>query len=243
MNSDFSHTYTDDIQIAYSDVGPDLRLQLGALFRHLYQVTLNHRKVQGQDIQSTRKLGMGWFVRKMLFTLETYPEYENIVRIETRISGVHGIRLYREYDISLGKNRIGHLISEWVYMDLEARRPRPVAESIINPPAVYDTSTIAEWKPPTIPSNPEICAISVRSGDFDSNGHVNNTTYIDYLETACHRSLTERHHIRQCNIAFLQEIPPDTDAVEVAFSKDGSTVHFQMSAGAAHFAAGELVFS
>lgn|GEM_PF-3028154 len=232
--------YSADIRVAYSDVGPDLYLRLGALFRHLYQVTLDHRKEQGQDIQSTRKLGMGWFVRKMHFTVVKYPEYENILHIDTRVSGIHGIRLYREYNISIDKIRIGHLTSEWVYMDLDRRRPQPVPTSLIDGSTPGDKNPVADWKPPSEVPNPETCTISVRSGDFDSNGHVNNTTYIDYLETACHQCLAESRRIRQCNFAFLREIPPGTETVEVALSREGSTVKFRMCAGATRFSAGEL---
>ncbi|MCF7803155.1 MAG: hypothetical protein K9N46_12630 [Candidatus Marinimicrobia bacterium] len=240
MKTQGASQYSAGIRIAYSDVGPDLHIRLGALFCHLYQVTLNLRKMQGQDIQSTRRLGMGWFVRKMRLTLKEYPEYEARLRIVTRVVGVHGIRLYRDYDILLRQKRIGHLISAWVYMNLDRRKPQPVPNSLIGGSTPNETNSVADWKPPSDIRNPDTCDISVRSGDFDSNGHVNNTTYIDYLETACQRCLAQPYRIRQYNITFLQEIPLDTDAVEVALSKDGSAVSFRMCAGTTRFAAGEL---
>ena len=62
--------------------------------------------------------------------------------------------------------------------------------------------------------------ISLRYSDFDINGHVNNTRYIDFLETLYHKTInTGEQPIQNIKIKFCREIGRGKESIKSGWQK------------------------
>ena len=67
-------------------------------------------------------------------------------------------------------------------------------------------------------------SVSVRYSDFDANGHVNNTAFFDFLQTALVQS-GRGAHPQRLELQFQREIPTGTTGVSVRLAPgDAGTV-------------------
>lgn len=235
-----THKYGTEVRVRYNDVYPDFAMRLSALFQYLYQLTLDHRCPFCEDILTLHRQDMGWFVRQMALDLAITPVYNDVLKIETWIAGAHKARLFRKHNIYLRDRQIGALTSEWIYMDLEKRRPRAVPKGLTNSYNESFANPFEQRFPSYQLLNPMNCTISVRSGDFDSNGHVNNTIYLDYLETACNQCIAVPARIKHCKIFFVKEIPRSVDSIAVALAGENPVMNFRMADKSTLYAAGEI---
>ena len=98
-----------------------------------------------------------------------------------------------------------------------------------------------EWKPRRNFNHQWEVRVTTRLADIDTNGHVNNAVYADYLETALARREGGYPRLKSYKIQFNHEIPVTTGEVAVALNKEDPGWVFQISAGDMIFAGGEVL--
>ena len=81
--------------------------------------------------------------------------------------------------------------------------------------------------------------MTVRYSDCDANGHVNNTAYFDYLQTALVRQGRSAHP-RRLELQFVREIAPEAEAAQVRLEARGDCQAFAIGSGDVVYAQGEL---
>jgi len=129
----------------------------------------------------------------------------------------------------------------WLYVNLKtktlSRVPPDVAATFPSRPGDVFRPELDKLKltPPAASAVGQ--SISVRYSDVDGNGHVNNTAYFDYLQTALARSGGSPRP-GQIEIQFLKEIPPTAETVSVALETRGQNVAFGLSGPEGLFAQG-----
>jgi hypothetical protein len=80
-------------------------------------------------------------------------------------------------------------------------------------------------------------AVSLRYSDFDGNGHLNNTAYLDCLQTALARGGFSPHPAG-IEIQFMKEVAPAVEAVQVTLEPRGPGIAFGVSGPAGLHAQG-----
>lgn len=229
--------------VSYKDVDREETLLLSSIFGFLQEAAIQQANLFDTGTRAAAASGSSWVLNRMSVKIDRYPKYEDHLRVETWSARVAGFRGYREYRIFSGEERIISGSSLWLYFNLSSkalvRVPAQVAENF---PSVEDEvyAPNLDTFPITFPAEtaPKQ-SISIRYSDVDGNGHVNNTAYFDFLQTALNcRSLSPKPERLQ--IKFLKEIPPDTAAVDVQLEPRGPATVFSISAEAAIFAQGQL---
>lgn len=215
-----SNEYTLETTVRFAEVDRQQVMLLPALLQLLQEAAIRHADQYGVGAAGLAERGTSWVLNRLALALTRYPRRDEAVRVETWSTGVRGFRGYREFRLFSGTELLLAGSSLWLWIDLrsrmltrvppelEARFPVGGAGQTPHRPDLERLRFVAPAA--TGPATP----VSVRYSDCDANGHVNNTAFFDYLQTALVRA-GQPAHPRRIELQFLREIPPTTAAAEV----------------------------
>lgn len=215
-----------ETSVAFGDVDRDNVLTLAGVFKLLQEAAIAHANQYdtGTDAMLTR--GESWVLNRMAVEIARYPHYGEPLRIETWSSGIRGFKGYRDFRIF---DRAGQVViagsSLWVYVSIRTRSiirvPREVAEKF---PVGTDGVFCPELESLELAAPDEAsarrCTITLRYSDIDANAHVNNTAYLDLLQSAL-ASVGEPARPRSVRIKYGKGIAAGTPAAEVRIAAMG----------------------
>jgi len=189
--------------------------------------------------------GESWVLNRMATAIHRYPRYEEPLRVVTWSSGVRTFKGYRDFRVFCGDELVAAASSLWLYVNLKTKSLVRVPEAVVrhfpsHPGEVFMDGLDKLHLLPPGAGVPPTCRASVRYSDVDGNGHVNNTTYVDILQTALARA---GHSPRPgaIQIQFLKEIPADAENVDVRLEARDRAVAFSLAGPDALFAQGLVV--
>jgi acyl-ACP thioesterase len=188
--------------------------------------------------------GETWVLNRLALHLTRYPRYGDDIRLETWSSGIVGFRGYREYRIHCGDELLLSGSSLWLYIHVATKALVRISPERAK---TFPASTQPPFLPeierlPVVAPDRTIAtttAVSVRYSDVDANGHVNNTAYFDFLQSA----LARTGHCptpTSLKIKFSKEIPADIAAVDVALETREDATVFSIGNRDATYACGEV---
>lgn len=220
--------------VSYRDVDRDGHALLSSLFKLLQEAAIKHADESDAGARLMTSRGESWVLHRLAATFYRYPRFEEAVRVETWSNGIQGCRGYRDFRLHAGGELLAAASSLWLYVNLRTRSvvrvPAEIATAFPTHSGDVFRSDLGGLKlAPPNDGLERVAEVSVRYSDIDANGHVNNTAYFDYLQTALgRRGLPTRP--RNVEIQFAREIPPDAGAVGV---------HLEVLDGDLAFAIGE----
>jgi len=235
---------TLEVTVSYWDVDRDQQLLLAAVFKFLQEAAIKHADQFDAGARAIVTRGESWVLNRLAAHLSRYPRYDERLRVETWSSGIRGFRGYRDFRVFCGDELVVSASSLWLYVNVKTkslvRVPAPIAAAFPSRPGAVFRPDLDQLKliPPGTASAPA-CPVSVRYSDFDGNGHVNNTAYFDYLQTALVRGGFPPRP-PELEIQFLKEIPPEMQAVTVQFEARGPAIAFGIAGPGVLFAQGRI---
>ena len=168
-------------QVRYSELGPDGRLSLGALVNYLQDCCAMHSESAGLGPDVWKKRRSFWVVTYWRILIDDYPPFAEKLRIRTWARKYRLTEGDRNHVAEDGSGRVfARADSRWIFFDQEAMRPvripeeelrsYPVEEALLMEPAPKHI-----FLPEDAAAGEPFC---VRSGDLDTNRHVNNGRYV-----------------------------------------------------------------
>lgn len=155
--------------------------------RYMEQAAIEASASLGYDDDRYRELGTLWLIR------ETDIEYlrpltaRDSVTISTWVGDFRRVRSRRFYEFRHAET--GELVAkantDWVYLDRASGRPVSVPDAMIAAFAPDQTEAAARERFPAAPPPPPGMFTMNRVTewrDIDAAGHVNNATYLNYME-------------------------------------------------------------
>lgn len=228
--------------VSYKDVDREETLLLSAVFKFLQEAAIRHANQFDIGSRAMVSRGESWVLNRMAVALHRYPRHEDPLRIETWSSGVQGFRGYRDYRVFVGDELTVSASSLWIYLNLKTksltRVPMEIASTFPSlDDAVFEPS-LDKLNP--LPPGPSAHAfgVSLRYSDFDANGHVNNTSYFDFLQTGLAKGGLSPKPSR-LQIKFLREIRPEHESVQVKLEARAKDAVFSICGGETVFAEGQ----
>jgi acyl-ACP thioesterase len=206
--------------VSYRDVDREEVLQLPAAFQLLQEAAIAHANRHDVGTRAVATSGESWVLNRIAVRIHRYARYEEPLRIETWSSGIRSFKGHRDFRVF---DRAGELViagsSLWLYVSLATksivRVPREVAERF---PARTENVFCPELETLAFPAAGSVDAktipVSVRYGDIDANGHVNNAIYLDYLQTALAQAGRPARP-GEVRLKFGKGIPSGADTVTV----------------------------
>jgi medium-chain acyl-[acyl-carrier-protein] hydrolase len=224
-----SSEYVVETSVAYAEVDREQHLLLPGLFKHLQEAAIRHADQHDTGARAMVERGTSWVLNRMAVEIARYPRYEEPLRVVTWSTGIRGFKGLRDFRVFFGDEQIVAASSLWLFIDLRAKALTRVPPELI---ATFPTGSGAPHRPDLerlriAPPGPSAIATtaSIRYSDIDGNGHVNNTAYLDFLQTALvQHGFAARP--RAIEMQFMQEIPAGVPVVSIRLEAREADVAF-----------------
>lgn len=220
-------------KIGFFDIDGDQTLLVQAAARFFQEMAILHARQVGAGPDLLLDRGVIWFLHRLEMEFIRYPRMGEKLKITTWSRGFRHHMGFREYRLDTDQGPVAKGSAVWIFYDFIGKRIIKVPPDIgslyrVCPEKEFETE-LKDWQPcGKIEPENEI-SITLRYGDFDVNGHVNNTQYLGFVETLFHKSLgPEKHRVRKVKIRFLREISPPVEKVRTGWKKSGSLYQFNI---------------
>lgn len=188
-------THTSHLTVRHYECDAYGHVNNANYLRYMEHAAIEASAAVGFDDARYKALGTLWLIR------ETDIEYlqpllaEDAVEIKTWVSDFRRVRSQRQYEfVRVGDGALAaKATTDWVYMDRATQRPVSVPPEVI---AAYAPDGTLPAQPrnglpaaPPSPPQPFTLRRRVEWRDIDQIGHVNNATYLNYMEEAAVESV------------------------------------------------------
>lgn len=219
----YVHTY---------DIDKNQRSSIQSICRFLLDSAGSHAYKLGFAVPQMFTKNLTWVLSRFSVSMLSYPEWRNIITVQTWPSGLEKLFAMRDFVIfNENKDVIGTAKSAWLVIDVESRK-------VVRPQVIFkDDRTILDTKAsdkklvklPGVKLEPEDKILeyvprpdstrtntlqrdseqrrhfTVRFSDLDMNEHVTSVSYIDWILETVPRQLRSTHIIKEMEINYLSE--------------------------------------
>ncbi len=201
--------FSKEFNIHYYEVDSSQYATIPSILNYLQDTAISHSASVGLGISELLSVGTCWVLSRWSLIIDKYPIINERITIETWPWRMERFYAWRDFLI---KNSNGEVIvkasSQWIYIDIAKRRP-------IRIPSEYSLTYVLEENIKSI-ENPfselDIPAIindssvfGVRRSDIDTNNHVNNTKYLEWLLEAIPARIYDNYRLKSLEIVYKKE--------------------------------------
>lgn len=217
-------------KVNYNEVDKNLNLRIDSIFSYLQYAAVTHSEQVGNGTEFLKSLGYTWILAKLQIEISDLPTFGDEIEIVTWSLGAKGFTATRDFELKKDGMVFAKATSVWYFIDLGKRKIVKIPSEIIEK---YNSLTIKpnfeslQKKKFDFDGNISFSdKITLRYSDFDSNEHVNNTAYFNYLQTGLFNFKGELPFIESISCQFLKEIPQSYKSVNIILSEQDNTGKF-----------------
>ena len=183
MSHSSSFQHEKDFEIGSFQVHPDGKIRLTSLADLFQETSWSHADSAdfGRNLLENQQM---WVLARLDFHCFDLPTWGQRVKVFTAGRGVEKLFAFREFLITDQDDKIlAQCMSSYLLLNTESKRPmRP---EVVLPAHLFDPLERPEWQPDKVKIQGELIAkelVRVRYSDLDLYDHVNNTSYILWVE-------------------------------------------------------------
>ena len=202
--------WSEKCTVRFNAIDASDLMTLNAVFGFFQEAAISHAENLGVGREAMERANQVWILSRISVQVDRRPKYGETITVRTWPRGGEKLFAIRDYDIRDSEDKaVVSARSCWVIIDMEKRRPlRPqsVMESLPQNQGLTahsDASGLEEHG-----SLVKIAERPALYGDIDYNGHVNNVTYVRWIEDTLERGLLEQAKRMRLDINYLNEILP-----------------------------------
>jgi len=157
--------------------------------RYMQEAAFESSASAGYDVPRYQAMNRAWVVRESDITYLRPLAYGDSVKVKTWVSDFRRIRSRRSYELynAHSGELSAQAITDWVYLDASSLRPLAIPPELVTaywPDGPPDDILEREPFPKAPPPPPGMFTTRrpVRWRDIDAAGHVNNASYLAYIE-------------------------------------------------------------
>lgn len=185
-----------------------------AILETMQETAGAHSAVLGTGREVTGPLGIAWVLSRSRVEMARLPQIGARICVETyplplRHLFFPRVHVFRDAEGA----EIGRASSLWVLMDVSARRIVSAPEIQERMPDNGDLPAPVAM-PATVrplPGEPEVRPLTPAYSDFDVNGHVNNTKYLDWCCNALGIEALRQGRLLRFDVNYETEILPGAE--------------------------------
>ena len=209
--------WKETIQVRFGNIDRSDRLTLASVFNFFQEAAISHADKLGAGRYALAQNGQVWILSRMSVRINKRPRYGDTITVRTWPRGGEKLFAIRDYDIcdSEGSPLI-QARSSWLIIDINKRRPlRP--QIVIDKLPLNDGINALPCGTPSLCERQDLQKIAERNAvysEIDYNGHVNNVSYIQWIQDAVQSPLLENATQLRLDINYLNEVLPG-ETVEI----------------------------
>jgi acyl-CoA thioester hydrolase len=158
---------------------------------YMQETFMSHAAESGYTFESEMANGRGWLIRETEIQYLRPLRYWDTVDVKMRMGELRRASLVRDYEFSVkgSEELVARAWSEFVCMDVETQRPTAIPDDVIADffPTGMPSALSPRKRYPKAPPRPNRVfqmRERVEWRDLDMQQHVNNCTYMSYMQTA-----------------------------------------------------------
>jgi acyl-ACP thioesterase len=217
--------YTVKRKLLSEDVGPDRKLKLSRLLSFAQELSIAHTTELGMGRHMTLDRDLLWVIGRQRYIFNRLPEYDE----DTTLSSWPGMTLKalfpRYYEFKVGDEVVIKGVAIWSLIKKKSRKVIFADKyGIIIPMEKYG----GELPFPTrinAPKFKKTALLTANWSNSDLNGHLNNTYYMDFIESLIPVNFLKKHSPKSLDIDYEKEIKVG-QTVEVKYGKKDNYYYF-----------------
>ena len=201
--------FDKEFELRYFEMDKSGKASSIAMMTLLQETAADHCYFAGEGLFSLMSKNLGWVLLSGIMEMDRYPEYKEKIIIRTWLSKYQSIRGIREniiYDENY--NIIGKARGLWLFFDIEKRRPTKILD-IYKEKWSFCEETCLEQdisvKIDAIDSAQYVKKFKVNAYDTDTNKHVNNIRYLQWLVESIPEEITDNYYLHSIDGRFIAE--------------------------------------
>ncbi len=186
------NVWRENFRVRASEMGPDARLRLPALFDLFQEAAGNNATALGWGSDVLLARGQTWILSRLTLRLLALPAWREDITVETWPAGVHRLWALREFRVAAADGtELARATSGWILLDVAKKRPLRQSPEVTeaaktSPPRLIEDSFEPLAAPEDGAGAPGTVGTPFRVTryDLDLNAHANNVTILRALLTA-----------------------------------------------------------
>lgn len=205
------------------------RLGLYFLLNLLQETSMAHSLALGHgQAKTTEERNAFWVLTRQKLVMSRWPAWSEHLKIQTWVRPADGAFAVRDFELFVGEDKIGEATTSYLLLDGTTRKPKTKGADFLDFAARKEGHLKLEAvKIPVQHQNVQTLArFEVRNSDIDTNNHVNNTRYAQWILDAIP---IEQHQVtlREYGVNFIAETKlGDVIEVQVLHTPSDPTTYF-----------------
>ena len=180
-----------------------------AILTLLEETAADHCYSINHSLFDLEKQNIGWVLLSGILEMDYYPGYKEKIVIRTWLSKYSTIKGFRENIIYNEQGRvIGKAKGLWVFFDIDRRRPIQISDDIKDKWSYFNEECINHditKKIEIIDSSNHIKEFKINRFDVDTNLHVNNIRYLQWLIESIPEDIIDNYYLHSIDGRFIAE--------------------------------------
>ncbi len=178
-----------------------------ALCRYMQESAWHHAENLRVGYYKLNKKNMMWVLAQQFLRIVRLPQWQETLEIHTWPSGRGRLSYYRDFRIIDEKERIiAAATTSWYALDIASRRPQNIDDFFDYDFDSIDQAVSHQLKKIEQTEDTEKCQeFQVFYSNLDVNGHVNNTSYIQWILDCFSLDFRKSHILKEIEINYLAE--------------------------------------
>jgi acyl-ACP thioesterase len=175
---------TRTYRVRFDEAGPDGNLSAAGYLRYAQDLASIHSESAGFGRDWYGARGLTWVARAIALEIDVPVTYGSELDVTTQLTGFRRVWARRQTEFRLRDrlDEIARATTDWVLINASGRPVRP-PEGLIE----AFGSNLADFTPLRLPDQPPPADAlrydsTVRRGELDLLGHLNNAAYLDYMD-------------------------------------------------------------
>lgn len=199
--------FTEKHEIPYYECDVTGRLTLPMVLNVLLKTSEAQSDSLNRGVDYLAEMGLGWVITQHELEIKALPRVGEVVNVSTQAATYNKYFCYRDFWIHAesGEEYL-HLQTTFIMMNLESRKLTAVPDEVIAPFECEKSLKIKRAEKIEFPEFNESREYGVRYTDIDSNQHVNNTKYLEWMIDGLDYDFLTQHQAKQVTMNFDKEI-------------------------------------
>ena len=206
------NVWQETLPVRFGAIDKSDRLTLDNVFYFFQEASISHAENLGVGREDLSLKGQAWIISRMSVLVDRRPKYYENLTVRTWPRGFDKLFAIRDYQIKdCDDKAIVSARSAWLVVDIEKRRP-------IRPETVMDFLPLNEGLDVLSPDDNAVKSLAEQENlkkiserkalytDLDFNGHVNNVSYVKWIEDALDPQILENAEKMRLDINYISEI-------------------------------------
>ena len=228
------NVWQEALPVRFGAVDRSDKLTLHTIFELFQEAAISHAENLGVGREDMARTKQGWILSRITVLVDRRPNYCETITVRSWPRGWEKLFAIRDYQIKDKDDKaVVSARSAWLIVDIEKRRP-------LRPQAVMDDLPLNEGLEALSADAAPVTGLAERDNlikvaekkalytDLDYNGHVNNCSYVKWIEDTLDKSILENAGKMRLDINYLSEILSGEE-IEILSAQIDDTPHCSAS--------------